>query len=145
MKPLVILVEDNESDEKLTVLAFESCGVEHDLKVLRDGVEALDYLLDPRADPLGRKPALILLDLKLPRVDGVGVLSRLRENERTRRLPVVMLTASGEHGDIARCYALGASAYVQKPVEYEEFAQVIQSLGRFWLRWNQAAPDGFGT
>lgn len=134
MIPRILLVEDNASDEKLTLLAFRSCAVSHDLLVLRDGQQALDHLLGPEARV--RPPALILLDIKLPRVDGFEVLRALRSHAATLALPVVMLSASGQPDDVARAYALGASGYVRKPIDYSDFTLAVHALGEFWLRWN---------
>jgi two-component system response regulator len=136
-------VEDNASDEKLTRLAFKSCGVANEIFVVRDGAEALDYLFGsgPHAgrDP-SVHPAVVLLDLNLPKVGGLEVLRRIRADERTKLLPVIMLTASRQDEDVLRSYALGANAYVRKPVEFSEFVQAAKTLGLFWLLLNEAAP-----
>jgi two-component system, response regulator len=143
MKRMILLVEDNASDEKLTLLAFRDCGVENEVVVVRDGAEALEYLfVEGRyrdRDPSVR-PSVILLDLKLPKLDGVDVLRRLRADERTRLLPVVVLSASKEEEDVARCYDLGANGYVRKPVEFAAFAAAAKTLGIFWLTLNEPAP-----
>lgn len=143
MNKLILLVEDNPTDEKLTVRAFKKSGVDCEVVVVRDGAEALDYLLGAGAYA-GRDtaalPAVVLLDLQLPRVDGLEVLRRLRADERTRFLPVVILTASREDEDRIRGYSLGANAYVRKPVDYAEFAQAATALGVFWLLMNEPAP-----
>ncbi len=147
MSKTILLVEDNPSDEKLTVLAFRTCGVANEMVVARDGVEALEYLhgegqaAGRHARPL---PALVLLDLKLPRIDGLEVLRRIRANDRTKLLPVVILTSSKEEEDVIRGYNLGANAYVRKPVEFTEFAEAAKALGFFWLLLNEAAPPGMG-
>jgi two-component system response regulator len=135
MSKIILLVEDNASDEKLTLLAFKKCGVANEVIVMRDGAAALDYLfgLDPQATP----PAVVLLDLKLPKVDGLEVLRRIRATERTKLLPVVILTASNEDEDVVTGYALGANAYVRKPVEFSEFAEAAKTLGLFWLLLNE--------
>jgi len=143
MKRMILLVEDNASDEKLTLLAFRNCGVENEMVVVRDGAEALEYLFaegryldrDPNV-----QPAVVLLDLKLPKLDGVDVLRRLRADERTRLLPVVVLSASKEEEDVVRCYDLGANGYVRKPVEFAAFAAAAKTLGIFWLTLNEPAP-----
>ncbi|NOU29786.1 MAG: response regulator [Polyangiaceae bacterium] len=140
---MILLAEDNASDEKLTLLAFRNCGVEHEMVVVRDGAEALEYLFaegryrdrDPNA-----QPSVVLLDLKLPKLDGVDVLRRLRADERTRLLPVVVLSASKEDEDVVRCYDLGANGYVRKPVEFAAFAAAAKTLGIFWLTLNEPAP-----
>ena len=140
---VISLVEDNASDEKLTLLAFKQCGVANEIIVARDGAEALAYLHGNEKAPNKDRaalPAIILLDLKLPRVDGLEVLRRIRADERTRLLPVVILTASKEEEDIVRSYALGANAYVRKPVEFAAFAEAAKMLGFFWLLLNEPAP-----
>jgi CheY-like chemotaxis protein len=143
MNKVILLVEDNSSDEKLTLLAFKRCGVANEVIVARDGAEALDCLLgNPTAliqEPKAL-PSLVLLDLKLPKVDGLEVLRRIRADERSKLLPVIILTASREEEDIARSYALGANAYVRKPVEFAAFAEAAKALGFFWLLLNQPAP-----
>lgn len=145
MSKVILLVEDNSSDEKLTVVAFKNCGVSNEVVVVRDGAEALDYLFgtgtyasrDPRV-----LPTLVLLDLGLPRIDGHEVLRRIRADERTKLLPVVILTSSKEDEDVARGYALGANAYVRKPVDFVEFAQAAKTLGLFWLLLNEPPRVG---
>jgi two-component system response regulator len=148
MNRVLLLVEDNPSDEKLTVRAFKKSGVSNDIFVVRDGAEALDYLFgtgkfDGR--DTAALPAVMLLDLKLPRIDGLEVLRRVRADERTRCLPVVILTASKEHEDIARGYSLGANAYVRKPVDFAEFAEAAKTLGMFWLLLNEPPPQSKGA
>lgn len=143
MSKLILLVEDNASDEKLTLLAFKHCGVANRIVVVRDGAEALAYLLggsDAPGAPSESLPSLVLLDLKLPKVDGLEVLRRIRAHDRTKLLPVVVLTASREEEDIVRSYALGANAYVRKPVEFVEFAEAAKALGFFWLLVNEPPP-----
>ncbi|MEO7329875.1 MAG: response regulator [Minicystis sp.] len=140
MNKTILLVEDNESDEKLTLLAFRGCGVANDVVVVRDGAEALDYLFAEgvHVSSVPRDlPAVVLLDVNLPRVGGHEVLRRLRADPRTGALPVVMLTSSKEEEDIARSYALGANAYVRKPVDFKEFAAAVKALGLFWLLLNE--------
>ncbi|HEY0477828.1 MAG TPA: response regulator [Kofleriaceae bacterium] len=143
MTKLILLVEDNVSDEKLALLALKRCGVPCEIAVARDGAEALDYLFATGAhagrDPMAQ-PAVILLDLKLPRVGGLEVLRRIRAAPETRSLPVVILTASREDEDLARAYALGANAYLRKPVDFAEFAEATKALAAFWLRFNEPAP-----
>jgi two-component system response regulator len=144
---VLLLVEDNPTDEKLTIRAFKKSGVTNDIVVVRDGAEALDYLFATGKHG-GRDatalPAVVLLDLKLPRIDGLEVLRRIRANDRTRCLPVVILTASKEHEDIVRGYSLGANAYVRKPVDFVEFAEAAKTLGLFWLLMNEPPPAGVG-
>lgn len=148
MSRAILLVEDNSSDEKLTLLAFKNCGVPNEITVVRDGAAALDYLFatgayaDRNASVM---PALILLDLKLPKIDGLEVLRRIRADQRTKLVPVIVLTASREDEDVLRSYALGANAYVRKPVEFAEFAQAAKTLGQFWLLLNESVPASRGV
>ena len=143
MNKVILLVEDNASDEKLTVLAFKKCGVSNEVVVMRDGAAALDYIFGT-GEHAGRDasvlPAVVLLDLKLPRIDGLEVLGRIRADERTRLLPVIVLTASREEEDVLRSYTLGANAYVRKPVEFAAFVDAAKTLGLFWLLLNEPAP-----
>jgi two-component system response regulator len=132
MNKTILLVEDNASDEKLTLLAFKKCGVSNEVVVARDGAAALDILFG--AGPL---PTLVLLDLKLPKIDGLEVLRRIRADARTKLLPVVIMTASKQDEDILRSYELGANAYVRKPVEFSEFVEASRTLGLFWLLLNE--------
>ena len=133
---VILLVEDNRDDEALTMLALEDHAVANEVVVARDGVEALDYLFGP-----GEMPQLVLLDLKLPKVDGLEVLRQIRANEKTAYLPAVILTSSKEEEDIVRGYRLGANAYVRKPVDFEEFSQAIATLGMFWMLLNRLPGD----
>ena len=138
-----LLVEDNASDEKLTRLAFKNCGVANEIVVEHDGLAALDYLFatgkhaDRDATAL---PRLILLDINLPKMDGLEVLRRVRADQRTKLVPIVVLTSSKEEEDVMRSYSLGANAYVRKPVEFAEFAVAARTLGLFWLLLNEPAP-----
>jgi len=132
----ILLVEDNPSDIELTRRALSKGKILNKLIVVEDGQEALDYLAN-EAESL---PALILLDLKLPKVEGLEVLRRIRATERTRRLPVVILTTSKEEQDVARSYDLGANSYIRKPVDFVQFTQAIQQLGLYWLVVNEAPP-----
>jgi two-component system response regulator len=131
---LILLVEDNPDDVELTLRALRGSNVVNRVTVARDGVEALDYLLVPGKLP--RLPELVLLDLKLPRVDGLEVLRRMRAEERTRLLPVVVLTSSTEEEDMVKSYTLGANSYVRKPVNFTDFAQAVHQLGLYWLVLN---------
>jgi two-component system response regulator len=143
MSRVILLVEDNASDEKLTVLAFKKCGVANDLVIVRDGAAALDYLFrtgEHAGRSEGEFPTIVLLDLNLPKIDGLEVLRRVRADERTKLLPIVVLTASKEEEDILRSYALGANAYVRKPVEFAEFVEAAKTLGLFWLLVNEPPP-----
>jgi two-component system response regulator len=139
----ILLVEDNPDDEILTRRAFKKNNILNDLVVAHDGVEALDYLFGTGAHA-GRDPSvlpeLVLLDLNLPRVSGLEVLRRIRSDERTKLLAVVVLTSSKQEEDIVTSYALGANAFVRKPVEFDEFTQAVRTLGLFWLILNEAAP-----
>jgi CheY-like chemotaxis protein len=145
---IILLVEDNASDEKLTLLAFKKCGVSNDVFVVRDGVAALEYLFGT-GKHAGRDasvlPSVVLLDLKLPKVDGLEVLRRIRGDDRTKFLPVVILTSSKEDEDVLRSYSLGANAYVRKPVDFAAFAEAVKTLGLFWLLLNEPAPVHRGT
>jgi len=140
---IILLVEDNPSDVGLTQRALAKSRVSNELVVAEDGQEALDYLFGAGAYA-GREvtelPALVLLDLKLPRVDGLEVLRQIRADERTRRLPVVILTTSREEQDVAQSYDLGANSYIRKPVDFTQFAQAVEHLGLYWLVLNESAP-----
>ena len=135
----ILLVEDNPDDVELTRLAFAEAGAPHRLHVLSDGAEAVDYLLR-RGRHAAREaadlPALVLLDLNLPRLDGREVLQTIRADDATRCLPVVVLTTSAEPGDVDQAYALGANSYIQKPVEFDRFVEVVRQVGRYWLAIN---------
>lgn len=142
MNKIILLVEDNRSDEKLTALAFKKCGVSNEFVVVRDGAAALDYLFGTGLYA-GRDsvlPTVVLLDSNLPKIDGLEVLRRLRADERTKLLPVVILTASREEEDIIKGYSLGANSYVRKPVEFAAFVEAAKTLGLFWLLLNERAP-----
>jgi len=137
---IILLVEDNPDDAELTMRAFRKSKILNELVLVRDGVEALDYLFST-GPFLGRDPSaspeLVLLDLKLPKVDGLEVLRRMRADERTRRIPVVVLTSSGEEKDIVSSYDLGANSFVRKPVDFAQFLEAAQQLGLYWLMLNQ--------
>lgn len=141
MKP-ILLVEDNPDDEALTLRAFRKNNIKNDIVVARDGVEALDYLFatGSHADREAGNPQVILLDLKLPRVDGLEVLRRLRSDERTKLIPVVILTSSREEQDLVDGYSLGCNSYVRKPVNFDEFMEAARQLGMYWLLLNEASP-----
>jgi two-component system response regulator len=137
----ILYVEDDPNDEELTLRVLENYNIANRIIVLRDGAEALEYFFpsseNGEANPL---PQLVLLDLKLPKVDGLEVLKRIREDERTRLLPVVILTSSSEDQDVIESYNLGANSYVRKPVEFDEFAEAIRRLSMYWLIVNQPPP-----
>ena len=141
LKP-ILLVEDSPKDLELTLLALERSQLANEVIVVRDGAEALDYLhaRGPFAQRLAGNPAVILLDLKLPKVDGLEVLQEVRGTPALRSVPVVMLTASREEQDLLRSYSLGVNAYVVKPVEFREFVQAIADLGIFWAVLNEPPP-----
>ena len=140
---VILLVEDNPRDEALTLRALRKSNIANEVFVARDGVEALEYLFGEGAHA-GRDtdemPQLVLLDLKLPKVDGLQVLRRIRSDERTRRLPVVVFTSSGEEEDLVKSYDLGANSYVRKPVEFEQFMDATRQLGLYWLILNEGPP-----
>jgi CheY-like chemotaxis protein len=141
MSRKILVIEDNPSDEKLTRLAFRNAGVSNEVVVARDGAEALERLLGAGGLAAhGELPAVVLLDLKLPKVDGLEVLEQIRRDDRTKYLPVVVLTSSREDEDVIKSYALGANAYVRKPVDFSEFAAAVKTLGLFWLLMNETAP-----
>lgn len=141
---IILLVEDNPSDIGLTKRALNKSRVANELVVAEDGQEALDYLFGTGAyadRDVSQLPAVVLLDLKLPRVDGLEVLGRIRADERTRRLPVVMLTSSKEEQDLAASYDLGVNSYIRKPVNFVQFVQAIEHLGLYWLVLNELPPQ----
>jgi CheY-like chemotaxis protein len=137
----ILLVEDNPDDEALTLRAFSKNGVANPVVIARDGVEALDYLFGSEAQQRESfaLPAVILLDLKLPRIDGLEVLRRIRADERTALLPVVVLTTSSEWRDIQESYQLGANSYLRKPVDYQDFVKLIGTVVTYWLTMNLPA------
>ena len=141
LKP-ILLVEDNPKDLELTLLALEKSNLANEVVTVRDGVEALDYLFrrGQYADRSEGNPAVVLLDLKLPRVDGIQVLEAVKKDDSLRSVPVVMLTASREEKDLVRSYSLGANAYVVKPVAFKDFLEAIQDLGVFWAVLNEPPP-----
>lgn len=140
---VILLVEDSSDDVDLTLLAFESSKVLNEVVVVRDGEQALDYLfaIGPYAGrDIDRSPELVLLDLKLPKIDGLEVLQRMRADPRTRRLPVVVLTSSGEERDRISSYDFGANSFIRKPVEFAQFMEAARQLGLYWLVLNEPPP-----
>ncbi len=134
----ILLVEDNPDDEKLTLRAFEKKLVANPVAVVRDGQEALDYLFDARNE----LPAVVLLDLKLPKVNGLEVLKRVRADARTKLVPVVILTSSNEDSDLIAGYNLGCNSYIRKPVDFDKFVEAAGQLGLYWLVINEPPPAG---
>lgn len=139
----IMLVEDNIDDVELTLRALTKANILNEVIVARDGEEALDYLLGDDRE-IGKSthalPVVILLDLKLPKIDGLEVLTRLRENEKTRYIPVVILTTSKEDQDLFNGYRLGANSYIRKPVDFQQFTEAIKQLGLYWLVLNEPPP-----
>jgi len=138
-EPVILLVEDDPNDEELSRRALEDNAIKHELVVVHDGVEALDYLLGRGkwSGTMVPLPQLVVLDLKLPKLGGLEVLEALRASERTKFLPVVVFSSSTQESDLAASYRLGANAYVSKPVAFEEFARAVRQLGLFWMLCNQ--------
>ena len=143
MDKFILLVEDNADDEALTLRALTKSNIANRVQVARDGVEAIDYLLGtgPHAGrDVANLPQLVLLDLKLPRMDGLEVLKRIRADPRTRLIPVVILTSSKEEHDLVSGYSSGANSYIRKPVDFTQFAEAVRQLGVYWLVINEAPP-----
>jgi CheY-like chemotaxis protein len=140
---MILLVEDNPDDEALAIRALKRHHISNEIVVAHDGVEALDYLFGTglyAGRDLSIKPTVVLLDLKLPRIDGIEVLRRLREDERTKLLPVVVLTTSSEEQDMLDSYSLGCNSYIRKPVDFIQFSEAIRQLGMYWLLMNEPPP-----
>ena len=141
---IILLVEDNPDDEALTIRALRKSNITNPVEVARDGVEALEYLFrEGESDSPAaarRLPAVVLLDLKLPKIDGLEVLRRIRNSDLTRRLPVVILTSSKEQRDLLEGYNLGANSYVRKPVNFDEFVEAAKQLGLYWMLLNEPPP-----
>jgi two-component system, response regulator len=141
----ILLVEDNPNDVKLALYAFETAGLAHRVHVARDGVEALEFVFGTSSEVDREEPKqlkLILLDLKLPRLDGYEVLKRIKSDPRTARIPVVMLTSSSEARDVMRNYDMGANSYVIKPVDFDQFTALIRDIGKYWLVIDHAPECG---
>lgn len=140
---VILLVEDNADDEELTLRALAKSNIMNRVVVARDGAAALDYLLvrgeHASRDP-NEVPQVVLLDLKLPKVDGLEVLRQVRADPRTRRLPIVILTSSAEEQDVLRGYELGANSYIRKPVDFTQFVEAVRQLGLYWLVLNESCP-----
>jgi len=140
---IILLVEDNPDDVELTLRAFKKNNISNNIVVAKDGVEALDYLFG-KGIYAGRDvkdmPIVTLLDLKLPKIDGMEVLKTIRQNELTKLLPVIILTSSAQEIDLINGYKMGANSYVRKPVDFNKFVEAIRSLGLFWLVWNEPPP-----
>jgi two-component system, response regulator len=148
MDKIIFLVEDNPDDEALTLRALKKNNIMNEVVVAHDGVEALDYLFGTGAyagRDMRELPQVTLLDLKLPKIDGLEVLRRLRADARTRLLPVVILTSSKEEQDLIDGYSLGANSYVRKPVDFIQFAEAVRQLGLYWLIVNEAPPRVVGA
>jgi CheY-like chemotaxis protein len=142
---IILLVEDNPDDELLTRRALKRANILNELVVARDGAEALDFLFGQgvyEGRDMSIAPQVVLLDLRLPKLDGLEVLSRLRADERTQFLPVVILTSSDEEKDIVESYRLGANSYVRKPVDFGKFSDAVRQLGLYWLVLNEGPPGG---
>jgi two-component system response regulator len=140
---IILLVEDNADDEELTLRALKKNNIQNEVVIARDGVEALDYLFGTGAyagRDTSNVPSVTLLDLKLPKVDGLEVLKRLRADERTKFLPVVILTSSKEEQDLLNGYKFGANSYIRKPVDFAQFMEAVRNLGLYWLLLNESPP-----
>lgn len=140
---VILLVEDNPRDEALTLRALKKGNILNDIVVARDGVEALDYIFGQgkySGRDVSDRPQLVLLDLKLPKMDGFEVLGEIRNDDRTRHQPVVVFTSSDEEADLVRSYDLGANSYVRKPVDFDQFLEATKQLGLYWLLTNMVAP-----
>lgn len=144
----ILLVEDNHQDELLTIRALKKHNIHNHIEVVRDGEEALDYMFG-RGKYTNRDrnqlPQLILLDLKLPKIDGLQVLREIRSHKETALLPIVVLTTSKEDSDLITAYQLGTNAYVRKPIDFNEFSDAVRNLGLFWLIINQSPPKSIGS
>jgi two-component system, response regulator len=143
IEKIILLVEDNPDDEALTIRALKQHNIANEVVVARNGAEALDYLLGTGAHQgrdLDNTPAVVLLDLKLPKIDGLEVLKQLRAHERGKHQPVVVLTSSKEEADLAESYGRGANSYIRKPVDFEQFSEAIRQVGLYWLVLNEPPP-----
>lgn len=137
---MILIVEDNPDDEEMTLRSLSQAGLANDVEVVRDGAEALDFLFGTGSHAgrdTRRMPTVVLLDLKLPKLNGIDVLNRMRKDERTKSIPVVILTSSSEDEDMIRSYNSGANSYVRKPIVFADFVGVVSQLGMYWLLLNQ--------
>jgi two-component system response regulator len=144
MQKTILLIEDNPNDEMLTIRALKKNNILNEVVVARDGVQALDYLFaegEHQGRNINNQPEVILLDLKLPKIDGLEVLKRIKSDERTKLLPVVVLTTSNEDQDLISSYELGANSYIRKPVDFDQFIHAVGQLGLYWLVLNEAPPS----
>lgn len=142
---VILLVEDNPDDEELTLRALKKNNIQNEVVIARDGAEAIDYLFGTgkyAGRAISQVPSVTLLDLKLPKVDGLEVLKRIRTHAQTKFLPVVILTSSKEEQDLITGYSLGANSYIRKPVDFSQFIDAVRQLGLYWLLLNEAAPQG---
>jgi two-component system response regulator len=139
----ILLVEDNPNDVELTLHAFKKHNLTNKIHIVRDGAEALEYIFgteDSEGRPLAHCPRVILLDLKLPKVDGLEVLRKIKSDPRTRAIPVVVLTSSSEESDLVASYELGVNSYIRKPVDFEKFTESVRTIGLYWLLLNEPLP-----
>lgn len=144
----ILLIEDSRDDVELTLTALKKNNIQNEVVIAHDGIEALDFLFGVRGPPKGKGhpiPALVLLDLKLPSMDGFEILKRMRDSDRTKLIPVVILTSSTERLDLLKGYELGASSYVRKPTDFGEFLLAVQELGHYWLTLNEPVPNHRGN
>lgn len=148
LEKVILLIEDNPDDEALTLRALKKNNITNEVVVLRDGAEALDYFFGNgkyAGRDTSQMPQVTLLDLKLPKIDGLEVLRQLRANPRTKLIPIVILTSSNEEQDRLKGYGLGANSYVRKPVDFNQFIEAVRQLGLYWLLLNEQAPETVGV
>jgi len=138
----ILLVEDNASDEELTIIALKNNNIKNKIQVARDGVEALEYLFGSVDSEMLKSvgPLVVLLDLKLPRIDGLEVLRRIKSHPEAKKIPVVVLTSSGGEKDIVESYRLGVNSYIRKPVDFNQFTEAVNQIGSYWLLLNKQSP-----